>query len=113
LQSPEILLSFFVVACGAHGRIFNHREKRYKSYPKKLLNDDPLSPLCWDATYEIVLALTRHYPQIKPETVGLEQLCQLILALPGFEDDSGLAHEGLLNDILREWYEESEVLNEQ
>jgi len=73
--------------------------------------DEPLSPLCWDATYEIVLALMAHYPHINVDNVGIQQLKQLILDLPGFADDPAIAHDRLLSDILREWYEESDANN--
>lgn len=63
--------------------------------------------LLWDSSYAIVRALGRHYPQVDADSVGLDQLRQLIIALPGFADDPTLAHEALLRDILREWYEET------
>jgi FeS assembly protein IscX len=62
--------------------------------------------LYWDASYEIVLNLMEYYAGIDVETVGLEQLCQLIVSLPNFADDPALVNEGILNAILREWYEE-------
>jgi FeS assembly protein IscX len=46
------------------------------------------------------------YPNADVDAIGLEQLHQYIIALPNFADDPGLAHEGILNEILREWYEE-------
>jgi FeS assembly protein IscX len=64
-------------------------------------------PLVWEASYEIVLALMRHYPAADIEQVGLQQLHQMVVALPGFADDPALAHDALLASILREWYEES------
>lgn len=63
--------------------------------------------LYWDATYEIVLALVEKYPDMEVSSVGLEQLKQMIIDLPGFEDDPALANNSILNDILREWYEET------
>lgn len=62
--------------------------------------------LYWDASYEIVLSLMEHHAGIHVEAVGLEELCQLIVSLPDFADDPALANEGILNAILREWYEE-------
>jgi len=38
--------------------------------------------------------------------MGLQQLNQLIVALPDFADDPELANDGILTEILREWYEE-------
>ncbi|HRE49251.1 MAG TPA: Fe-S cluster assembly protein IscX [Aggregatilineales bacterium] len=70
------------------------------------MGDGHLSPLCWDATYEIVQALIAHHPTADLESMGLAALAAMILALPDFEDDPTLVHEGLLTNILREWYEE-------
>ena len=64
-------------------------------------------PLYWDASYEIVLELMSRYPDVDIETVGLRELNDLIVNLPSFLDDPMLANDKLLNDILREWYEES------
>ncbi|MDX1995641.1 MAG: Fe-S cluster assembly protein IscX [bacterium] len=66
--------------------------------------------LHWDATYEIVLSLMEQHPDIDIETVGLQQLYQWIITLPNFADDPRLANEGILNEILREWYEENSGL---
>lgn len=62
--------------------------------------------LNWDATYEIVLALKMTYPDMDIDSLGLEQLFQYIVALPNFVDDPEVTNEGILNEILREWYEE-------
>lgn len=62
--------------------------------------------LYWDAPYEIVLALIERHPTIDVETVGLEQLHQMIIALPDFADDSAFVEDAALSDILVEWYEE-------
>ena len=64
-------------------------------------------PLYWDASYEIVLALSDAYDDVDIEEVGTQQLYQMIIDLPNFADDPTLANDDLLNDILREWYEES------
>lgn len=63
--------------------------------------------LSWDASYEIVLALQAAYPKVEIESVSLERLNQMIVALPQFGDDPSLVNDGILMDILREWYEES------
>lgn len=62
--------------------------------------------LYWDATFEIVLGLVEAYPDVIVEDVGLEQLYQYVTTLPNFADDPRLANEGILNEILRVWYEE-------
>ena len=64
-------------------------------------------PLYWDASYEIVLALSDAYDDVDIEEVGTQQLYQMIIDLPNFADDPTLANDDLLNDILREWYEEN------
>jgi FeS assembly protein IscX len=63
-------------------------------------------PLYWDASYEIVMVLMEVYPDIEIENVGTQQLFQMIVELPNFADDPALVNDGILNDILREWYEE-------
>jgi FeS assembly protein IscX len=65
------------------------------------------NPLYWDASYEIVLALMDAYPQFDVDSIGMQELYQMILSLPNFADDPVLVNDGILNDILREWYEES------
>ena len=62
--------------------------------------------LHWEATYEIILALRLQYPDVNIETIGLNQLYQMIVSLPDFDDDSAMASDQLLKDILGEWYEE-------
>jgi FeS assembly protein IscX len=63
--------------------------------------------LYWDNSYEIVLALMEHHADVVIDDVGVEALHAMIVALPNFADDPLLANEGILMDILREWYEES------
>lgn len=70
---------------------------------------DRLPGLTWDASYEIIRALQQHYPAQRAENAGLAQLKALIIALPNFEDDPDLAHDALLREILREWYEEEDL----
>jgi FeS assembly protein IscX len=65
-----------------------------------------VQPLNWEASYGIALALIEAHPEADVEAVGLEQIKQWVLALPNFADDPLLVNEGILNDILREWYEE-------
>jgi FeS assembly protein IscX len=63
-------------------------------------------PLYWDASYEIVMELMDIYPDVEIDSVGTQQLYQMIVELPNFADDPALVNDGILNDILREWYEE-------
>jgi FeS assembly protein IscX len=69
------------------------------------VDDSP--KLTWESTYEIVLQLIEAFPNVDLNTVGLHQLEQWVMALPNFEDDPALVNDGILNDILREWYEET------
>ena len=64
-------------------------------------------PLYWDSAYEIVLELMDLYPDIDIEAVSLEELNRRIVDLPNFADDPVLVNDGILKDILREWYEET------
>jgi FeS assembly protein IscX len=66
--------------------------------------------LYWDSTYAIALALIEHYPDTFPEDVGLNELAELVEALPGFRDDPALANERILLDIQVTWYEEATYL---
>jgi FeS assembly protein IscX len=65
--------------------------------------------LYWEAGYEIVLELEAQYPRIDLNQLGLGELYQYIITLPTFADDPRLANDGLLRDILREWFEERET----
>jgi FeS assembly protein IscX len=72
------------------------------------MEDDP-HPIYWEPTYEIVLRLMETYPHVDIESIGYQQLLDMIVALPDFMDDPAIVSEELLRDILREWYEESDV----
>lgn len=62
--------------------------------------------LHWDASYEIVLELMARYPDADVDSIGIQQLHQMIVTLPNFEDDPADGHIGVLSEILGEWYEE-------
>lgn len=68
---------------------------------------DRVPELYWDASYAIAMALKEHYPDTLPEDVGLQELAELVEALPGFRDDPALANERILLDIQIVWYEET------
>lgn len=63
--------------------------------------------LHWDSTYAIVLDLKEHYPKTDVTGIGLQELHQMIISLPTFDDDPELADDALLTAILGEWYEEA------
>ena len=71
----------------------------------QMSDDDP--ELYWDSTYAIALALIDNYPSIKPDQIGLRELWSLIVNLPTFSDDPGLATERILMDVQITWYEEA------
>ncbi len=70
--------------------------------------DDETQPLYWEPTFEVALALIQTYPNFDIESIGMKQLKDMIIALPNFADDPGIASEELLRGILNEWYEEQE-----
>ena len=72
------------------------------------MDDEQIQPLYWEPTYEIVLALIQTYPNFDIESIGMKQLKDMIVALPNFADDPGVASEEILRDILNVWYEEQE-----
>jgi FeS assembly protein IscX len=63
-------------------------------------------PIYWESTFEIVLGLMQSHPEVDINSVGVEQLYQWIIALSDFADDPELVNEQILNEILRDWYEE-------
>ena len=65
------------------------------------------SELYWDATYAIAIALMESYPEVKPDSVGLEELARLVQTLPNFVDDPAFVNERILLDIQITWYEEA------
>ncbi len=65
-----------------------------------------MSTLNWDASYAIALALIEAYPEVDIEGVGYEELFEMVVGLAEFDDDVEMVNEGILTDILREWFEE-------
>ena len=70
------------------------------------VNPQP-QPLYWDSSYEIVLQLMETFPDVELDAVGLDQLFTWIVGFPNFGDDPAMVNEGILQAILREWYEEA------
>jgi FeS assembly protein IscX len=62
--------------------------------------------LYWESSFEIVLHLSELYPNAELDNIGLNQLHQYIVTLPNFADDPELGNDGILSEILREWFEE-------
>lgn len=71
------------------------------------MDDKAHQPLYWESTYEIVLRLMALYPDIDLNSLGIQQLLEMVLDLPEFADDVRLVNNGILNEILREWCEEA------
>ena len=71
--------------------------------------DEPRE-LYWNSTYAIVVSLMENHPDLSPEMVGLNELADMIIALPGFRDDPDFVTEQFLLDILTIWYEEATPL---
>jgi FeS assembly protein IscX len=67
--------------------------------------------LSWEFPYEIALALKEAHPTQDLETLSLNHLQEMILALPHFQDDASLLNDDLLMSIYQDWYEE--ILHEQ
>lgn len=64
-------------------------------------------PLHWESTYAIALALKAAHPQVDLQNVSLQMIFDWTVALPGFEDDPSLAHDGILAAIYQDWFEET------
>lgn len=69
--------------------------------------DGRIPELYWESTYAICVALMEHYPDRNPVDVGLAELVELVISLPGFEDDPDMYTERILLDIQNVWLEES------
>ena len=65
------------------------------------------SELYWDTTYAVALALMETYPDLQPESVGLDELARMVERLPNFVDDPAMVTERILLDIQITWYEEA------
>ena len=68
---------------------------------------DQVNDLYWDSTYAVAVALMERHPQRNPEEVGLLELAELVMDLPGFRDDFSLVTDQILLDIQTVWYEEA------
>ena len=83
------------------GLYFLEPNTSFEAYMKELDRE-----LYWDSAYAIALALIDHFPYVNPEDVGLVELSEMVVDLPGFKDDSSLVTERMLLDIQSSWYEE-------
>lgn len=69
--------------------------------------DGRFPELYWDSTYAICMALIEQYPERDVVDIGLAELTELIVSLPGFSDDPNLVTERILLDVQNVWYEET------
>ena len=76
----------------------------------QLLAENNQLELYWESTYAVAMALIEAYPQMNPEAVGLSQLMEMIISLPGFSDDLSMVTERILLDIQIVWFEEASTL---
>ena len=58
----------------------------------------------------IIMTLIETYPDLNPEEIGLSQMTEMILSLPGFSDDPSMVTERILLDIQIVWFEEASTL---
>jgi len=65
------------------------------------------SPLHWEATYAIALALQAAHPQADLFNVSLNDIYRWTLALEGFADDPALVNDDILSAIYQDWLEET------
>ena len=76
----------------------------------QLLAENNQLELYWESTYAIAMALIETHPDANPEEIGLSQMTDMILALPGFSDDPAMVTERILLDIQIVWFEEASTL---
>lgn len=62
----------------------------------------------WVDTYEIAAALSDAHPDVDPAMVRFTQLREMVLALPGFNDDPAHSGEKILEAIQQAWMDEAE-----
>lgn len=60
----------------------------------------------WVDTLEIAETLDETHPDIDPATIRFTQLRELVMALPGFEDDASRCGERILEAIQQAWIDE-------
>lgn len=62
----------------------------------------------WTDTLDIAIALDEAYPDVDPQRINFVDLRNWVLALEGFDDDSGRSGEKILEAIQMAWIEERE-----
>jgi len=64
----------------------------------------PISRLCWADMPEIVEALAEWYPDIKANSLDLEEVRLRVVTLPGFDDAPGNADQTVLLTVRDAWH---------
>lgn len=62
----------------------------------------------WTDIRDIAIALADTHPEVDPRTVRFVELHNLVVDLPGFDDDHGRGGEKVLEAIQAAWIEETE-----
>ncbi|HEY8244968.1 MAG TPA: Fe-S cluster assembly protein IscX [Casimicrobiaceae bacterium] len=60
----------------------------------------------WTESQEIAIALADAHPDVDPRRVNFVDLRDLVVALPGFDDDPKRSGEKILEAIQMAWIEE-------
>lgn len=63
-------------------------------------------PMTWTDTYDIVIALEEKHPEVDVAHIRFTDLWQMVMALPGFEDEPGRVSEKILENIQMTWLDE-------
>lgn len=61
------------------------------------------SPLTWGQIKDIAQALVRYYPDVERLDCSPEDIRQLVVALPEFDDDPAPPSDKTLDSILWQW----------
>ena len=61
----------------------------------------------WTDSQEIAIALADAHPDLDPRRINFVDLCDKVLALPGFSDDPKHCGEKILEAIQMAWIDEA------
>lgn len=61
----------------------------------------------WTDVLDIAIELAEAHPDVDPQYVRFTDLHAWVIALPGFEDDSGHSNEKILEAIQMAWIDEA------
>ena len=61
----------------------------------------------WTESQEIAIALVDAHPDVDPRRVNFVDLRDLVVALPGFDDDPKRSGEKILEAVQMAWIEEA------